>query len=62
MVDGKMCSICRKYKSITEFGKRMYRGKNIGHSYCKTCKKAWDKEYEMTRRVKVKLYAEQTNN
>lgn len=53
MIEGKMCSICRKYKSISEFGKRMYRGENIGHSYCKSCKRAWDKEYEMSRRVKV---------
>ena len=51
-VDRKMCSICRTYKPLSEFGKRMRNGKNIGHSYCKICKKAWDKEYEMTRRKK----------
>lgn len=62
MVEGRMCCICREYKPLTEFAKRMSNGRNIGHSYCKPCKKVWDKEYEMTRRVKVKSYAEQSNN
>lgn len=53
IIDGKMCPNCYSYKPLSEYGKRMRNGKNIGQGYCKTCKKILDKEYAKAKREKL---------
>ena len=56
VINGKMCPICREYKSLSEYGVRMRNGKNIGQGYCKLCKKVLDKEYVQKTRGKARTY------
>ena len=44
-MDGKMCPNCYTYKPLSEYGKRMSKGKDIKQPYCKSCKKLLDRQY-----------------
>lgn len=43
-MDGKMCPNCYTFKPLSDFGKRMRNGKNIGQGYCIPCKRMLDRE------------------
>lgn len=51
-MDGKMCPNCYTFKPLSEFGKRMRNGKNIGQGYCIPCKRMIDREYVRAKREK----------
>lgn len=44
-MDGKMCPNCYTYKPLSEYGKRMSKGKDIKQPYCKSCKRLLDRQY-----------------
>ena len=44
-MDGKMCPNCYIYKSLSEFGKRMRKGKDVKQPYCISCKRLLDRQY-----------------
>lgn len=47
-----MCPNCYVYKPLSEFGKRICKGKNIGQPYCRKCKRMLDREYVRAKREK----------
>ena len=49
-MDGKLCPVCREFKSLSEYGKRMRNGKNIGQAYCMPCKLVIDRNNKRTKR------------
>lgn len=54
-MDGKLCPVCREFKPLSEYGKRMRRGKNIGQAYCIPCKRIIDRNNKRTKREMEKL-------
>lgn len=51
---GKLCPICREYKSLAEYHKRMRNGRNVGQAYCKACQKVIDRNNHRLRREMMK--------
>ena len=51
--EGKMCPNCFSYKLLSDFGIRMKNGKNIGQSYCRSCKRMLDRAYVNAKREKL---------
>lgn len=49
-MDGKLCPVCREFKSLSEYGIRMKNGENIGQSYCRACKRIIDRNNKRTKR------------
>ena len=47
---GRLCPVCREFKPLSEYGKRLRRGKNIGQAYCIPCKRIIDKNNKRTKR------------
>ena len=47
--------MCREFKPLSEYGKRMRRGKNIGQAYCIPCKRIIDRNNKRTKREMEKL-------
>lgn len=53
-MDGKMCPNCYTFKPLSDFGKRMRKGKNIGQGYCIPCKRMIDRAYVKAKREILK--------
>lgn len=49
-MDRKLCPVCREYKPLSEYGKRMRNGQNIGQAYCIPCKRIIDRNNKRTKR------------
>lgn len=49
-MDGRLCPVCREFKPLSEYGKRMRNGKNIGQPYCIPCKRIIDRNNKRARR------------
>lgn len=49
-MDGKLCPVCREFKPLSGYGKRMRNGKNIGQAYCTICKRVIDRNNKRTKR------------
>ena len=53
-MEGRLCPVCREFKPLAEYGKRMRNGKNIGQAYCKPCKLIIDRDNQRLRREIMK--------
>ncbi len=53
-MEGRLCPVCREFKPLSEYGKRMRNGKNIGQSYCIPCKRIIDRNNQRARREILK--------
>lgn len=51
-MNGKYCPNCFQFKNVSEFGKRMHKGKNILQPYCIKCKRLLDRQYRRAVREK----------
>ena len=51
-MDGKMCPNCYTFKPLSDFRKRIYKGKNVGQPYCIPCKRMLDRAYVRAKREK----------
>ena len=51
-MEGKMCPNCYTFKPLSDFGKRMRNGINIGQGYCIKCKRMIDRDYKRAKREK----------
>ena len=51
-MEGKMCPNCYTFKPLSDFGKRMRNGRNIGQGYCINCKRMIDRDYKRAKREK----------
>ena len=61
-MDGKLCPVCREFKPLSEYGKRMSKGKNIGQSYCRVCKRIIDRNNKRTKREMKRLMNKVSRN
>lgn len=59
-MEGRLCPICRVYKPLSEYGKRMRKGRNVGQAYCIPCKRIFDRENQRARREMAKLDRERS--
>ena len=53
-MEGRLCPVCREFKPLSGYGKRMKNGKNIGQAYCIPCKRIIDRENQRARREMAK--------
>ena len=49
-MEGKLCPVCREFKPLSEYNKRIRNGKNIGQAYCKVCQRIIDRNNQRVRR------------
>lgn len=57
-MEGRLCPVCREFKPLSEYGKRIRNGKNIGQAYCIPCKRLFEKNNQRMRREMQRLERE----
>lgn len=60
-MEGRLCPVCREFKPLSEYGKRMRNGRDIGQSYCIPCKRIIDRNNQRARREILKHDGAESN-